>query len=85
MKYLYTYEDLGVYYGYPKCCIKHFIVDNKKDFKLRTKVGNLTGFLPCTECAQKVANGEIELKDLIQSYRKCRHKFPIDNWDIKEK
>jgi len=80
-------EEIGLYYGYPKCCIEAF--SNFMDFDQRSETvqkANQTvigcGFVPCETCAKKVLAGEIQLKDLIKD-RKCKSEFPIDDMDTR--
>ena len=59
---------LGVYYGFPKCCIKSFPKTRNYD------KNNRTGFLPCETCYKK----NIKLNDLIEN-RVCEKPFPNGN------
>lgn len=73
--------DLGVYYGYPKCCIKEFFSDleigimfvNKRNRMKRTKVAK-NGFLPCKKHARLIKRKEITIESLIKN-RMCPTPF----------
>lgn len=44
---------------------------------IQQEVAKGKGFIPCLECAKRVASGEIKLSDLIQD-RKSPNPFPND-------
>lgn len=71
---------LGLYYGYPTCCIESFCKSphylDKAFGDMRTETGNGTGLVPCTNCATKINSKEITLESLI-SDRIDKGKFPI--------
>ena len=72
-------EEMGIYYGYPACCIKQYI-DNKNNntanfFLLQN---NTTGFIPCDECTERINLGDVRIEDLIQN-RICPFPFPRQN------
>lgn len=71
---------LGEYFGYPECCIKSFYDTPFEEYELRTQCSEGTGFIPCAACARKIAEGEIELADLIQN-RICPTPFPENDVD----
>ena len=54
------WELFGKRAGYPKCCIESFIqrdkdIDNRiPPSRLQKRVGNRTGFIPCSFCTWKV-------------------------------
>jgi len=59
----------GEYFGYPKCCIDHFILGNyklKEQILLLEKIDS-KGFLPCPSCSLKILNNEISIESLIQN------------------
>jgi hypothetical protein len=70
---------MGVYYGYPVCCIENFYYKGGTLNKDQKKVHYNTGFIPCPECACKILKGGITLHELIKD-RFCSIKFP--NTDI---
>ena len=77
-KLLHFYRK-GIYYGYPKCCIKSFNITmgalmNPKG----AMAGQDTGFIPCESCAERVLSGEFKLHELI----KDRHHHYVFPWDI---
>lgn len=75
-----TWESVGEYYGYPKCCIDYF-VKTIQIGQLRDEVSEHTGFLPCLDHAKMIKDGTIRLQDLILPTRQCPHQFPIDDMD----
>lgn len=70
-------KEMGIYYGYPSCCIAQFINKKKNTteniFILR---GNTTGFMPCDNCNERILLGDICITDLIQN-RQCPFPFPM--------
>ena len=60
----------GYMHGYPECCILEFIEKRciKEDYSVILK-NNYSGFIPCSDHANKIVNKELKVKDLIQSYR----------------
>lgn len=77
----------GKRFGYPKCCIEAFIERNKDDDnfippnRIQKRVGNRTGFIPCSYCTWKVLSGQCKLEDLIEN-RKDRKTFPKTSIDV---
>jgi len=69
------WTKLGVYFGFPTCCIEQFCDNNNGDREKRSKAGNGTGLLPCTKHAKQINSGKIKLKDLIQN-REHPEEFP---------
>lgn len=75
-------RTLGVYFGYPSCCIQYFL--NRKDLEdesheqqlLYDKGITCQGFLPCVACARKILCEDIKIDDLIIN-RKCETPYPI--------
>lgn len=71
----------GKRFGYPKCCIQAFIERNIDDDniippnRVQIRVGNGTGFIPCSYCCWKVISGKCKLEDLLKD-RKERRQFP---------
>jgi hypothetical protein len=72
--------EMGVYFGYPSCCINAFIHDMVKgtDPRDRNIDGNVTGFTPCNHHVEMVKRRMVRLEDLIQS-RVCSKPFPEHN------
>lgn len=81
-------KRLGEYYGYPKCCINHFvdnilngkksILEYQKIYAKNYEVSKHTGFIPCTRHTNLILKNKMSLEDLIRN-RKCKKKFPNDN------
>lgn len=65
---------LGVYYGYPECCIIAFYGDNSPTPN-QLKVSNNHGFIPCETCTSCVVGGGKTLESLIKN-RICPNPFP---------
>jgi hypothetical protein len=85
-------KSLGIYYGYPECCIREFHAvmfetdpakkaEMKKRRKLNHAVSNGTGFIPCDHHTALVHSGAIVLSELIQN-RICERPF-TDCVDLK--
>lgn len=76
----------GIWYGYPKCCIRSFINNEKRTIAQKLYSDNHVGFVPCDSCANKLLTGEISIDDLL-SKRKCSVSFGINSpgyeWDFK--
>jgi hypothetical protein len=72
--------EMGVYFGYPRCCINAYIHDrvNETSPRKRNIHGNMTGFTPCQTHVNLINNGELKLEELIQS-RICKEGFPNHN------
>jgi hypothetical protein len=74
------YKQIGIYLGYPICCINSFI---KRGYKLPTKNqinasilnNKRTGFIPCSNHAKQINKGNISITDLINN-RKHPYQFP---------
>lgn len=83
-------KRLGEYYGYPKCCINHFvdnilngkksILEYQKIYVKNYETSKHTGFIPCTRHTNLILKNKMRLEDLIRN-RKCKKKFPNDNDD----
>lgn len=76
------FKKIGVYYGYPSCCIDDWIartiianpaIQPSWD---QERAGDYTGFLPCPTHAKQVLDKKIALKDLVQN-RQCE--IPFDD------
>jgi hypothetical protein len=69
-----NYIETGIFYGYPKCCIKAFEKDldigllyiNRKKREKASK----NGFVPCIKHARLINKGKIKIESLIIN-RKC--------------
>ena len=71
-----TIEDLGEWFGYPRCCIDYFLISAGAMLNDEgAEAGMNTGFIPCPNCAKKVLDGKIKLGDLIKN-RKAPDAFP---------
>jgi hypothetical protein len=77
----------GKRFGYPECCIEAFLIRNEDDDniippnRVQKRVGNGTGFIPCSYCSWKVISGKCKLEDLLKN-RKERVKFPQSSLDV---
>ena len=67
-------KDSGIYYGYPKCCIKEFCNDleigilfvNKRNRKKR-QMASKNGFVPCIKHARLINKDKIKIENLIKN------------------
>ena len=74
--------ERGKFYGYPQCCIEEFVElkhmkGDQDALMMRITEAGLynCGFVPCEVHLQKLIDGEISVKDLIQN-RECKNPFP---------
>jgi hypothetical protein len=67
---------LGVYYGYPECCIKAFLRGQTAAVSSPLKE---LGYSPCAQCAQK---DQDVLRTIITAQRYCKLPFPQDLDDL---
>lgn len=52
---------LGVYYGYPECCIQYFCTRKHTLLTLSQHIVNTAcGFVPCVECSYKIIDYSID-------------------------
>lgn len=74
------YQDLGEYFGYPQCCIDHFIEEKDTSQQKNSKkdIHKNYGFIPCDECCKRIRSGEIKIDDLIQN-RQCEMDYPYED------
>lgn len=73
------YTTLGIYYGYPACCVRDFIKRNDAPSERQSKASNNTGFIPCPVHTRKILSGKIKIEDLIKD-RYHPDKFPKDGY-----
>lgn len=83
-------KRLGQYYGYPKCCVNHFvdnilngkksIIEYRKKYVKNYNTSKHTGFIPCTRHTNLILANKMSLEDLIRN-RKCKKNFPNDDDD----
>lgn len=66
---------MGIYYGYPKCCIENFCERGYTLTKNQELVHKNTGFTPCPKCSEKILSGETTLEGLLVN-RICKEPFP---------
>ena len=74
------YKIVGLYFGYPKCCISWFVermkridaCENLNKTLAKSQKGFHDGFSPCPSCAEKVKPGKEHL--LIEN-RYCEKSF----------
>lgn len=71
---------VGVYFGYPECCIKAYDKvlasgGRRTPEQANPKVHKGTGFIPCPNHAKQILEGEITLESLIND-RRCALPFP---------
>lgn len=77
----------GKRFGFPECCIEAFVERNIDDdniilpSRIQKRIGNKTGFIPCSYCCWKVLSGKCKLEDLIKD-RKERKSFPQTSIDV---
>jgi len=64
----------GLYFGYPRCCIKYFIEHKDNLPQICLNVSEDYGFIPCESCSVKVFNNKIKLTRLIKK-RYCKINF----------
>jgi hypothetical protein len=72
-------DVIGIYYGYPTCCILSFITEKPRGPRIsrnQIKVSQRTGFIPCSYCTWKIMSKQCKLEDLITN-RVCETPFPI--------
>ena len=85
--YIMTYHFLlGLFYGYPVCCILNYIKcinfkeKNLKLHKICVQASNDTDFIPCYQHSKEIINNEIKLSDvIIKNNRKNKSEFPIED------
>jgi hypothetical protein len=91
LQFNHTQQDIlrlrnnGEYFGYPKCCIDHFILGKYKSEEqiLLLKKIDTKGFLPCPSCSLKILYNEITIDFLIKNRK--HHKPLISNKKIVNK
>jgi hypothetical protein len=64
----------GLYFGYPRCCIKYFIEHKENLPQICLDASEDYGFFPCESCSVKVFNNKIKLTKLIKK-RYCKINF----------
>ena len=64
----------GIYFGYPRCCIKFFIEHKDNLPQICLDASEDYGFFPCESCSVKVSNNNIKLTRLIKK-RYCKINF----------
>jgi hypothetical protein len=69
------FYQMGVYLGYPKCCIYEFMWHDGDRFTCPKEVHKGYGFIPCTEHTNEILAGKTRLEDLITN-RICPTPFP---------
>ena len=82
-------RSLGVFLGYPPCCIREFGMqppkmmertkptkDDKRRFKAAHVDGFFTGFIPCVRHAKMILNGEATLRGVLVNRNKEAGVFP---------
>lgn len=73
-------KSYGVYYGYPKCCIRSFhkMLNNKllaSDLSEVRRKAAKNGFIPCLSHAKEIEAGKIKIEELILPTRQCERPF----------
>lgn len=73
--------ETGIYFGYPKCCIRQFIEDVKNGENAQRHRSEISGtkgsgFIPCTKHSIELQAGIIKVNDLIKN-RVCKEAFTI--------
>lgn len=77
----------GRFLGYPDCCIKAFGDPVRVYFRSRPTVVQeqfRNGFLPCADCATKLADGSITHEELINPRRKCSVPFKSERMSMED-
>lgn len=72
MKIKYQIDMIGLYLGFPECCIKSFRTRGACDIEGSFPLEG-TGYIPCPKCGQK---SEEELIEAIEKNRMCELPFP---------
>ncbi len=69
---------LGIYFGYPKCCITEFIyhIQTKTSHTRGKRKFDGTGYVPCMKCNQK---NHMMLLEYIHKNRQHNKRFSNDN------
>jgi hypothetical protein len=76
MVQIYSWEILGVYFGYPSCCIQWFVENHSEKLTLCQKMTHRGfGFIPCPKCSRELLLGKITYESLLKD-RICETKFP---------
>ena len=68
----------GIYYGIPTCCICSFIstpINERSDDVKQLCSEMKVGFVPCSECAKRILDGEVQPDELIHN-RHAKKEFP---------
>ncbi len=68
MNHITRHTLAGQRYGYPICCVSHFVrtlANGGRPSATQILAGEKTGFLPCPEHSLKLITGRITLADLI--------------------
>lgn len=73
-------RKVGIYYGYPECCIEFFMKnmfdkEKRKNAQKNFKVSEGTGFIPCTNHTKQILKKKITLHDILHN-RQCETLFP---------
>lgn len=73
------YIENGMYFGYPNCCIQHFLnIFSEKGERRNGDVSEYTGFIPCDTHAEQIRKGEATLSSILED-RLCPMEFPFDD------
>lgn len=57
---------MGLYFGYPTCCIKYYCENTLKDMSYYSRVvGSYSDFYPCEFHAKEVHGKKVLLKDIL--------------------
>ena len=64
----------GLYFGYPKCCIKYYIENKNNIPENCLDASENSGFIPCEICSQKILNKKKRIHNLINK-RFCQVNF----------
>lgn len=77
------FTGLGLYFGYPQCCIDEFVKGfiAGTGFKRKKRKLNGTGYVPCAACNKK---SEKQLLKTIATNRKHAEPFPNQD-DLSDK
>jgi hypothetical protein len=67
---------LGLTYGYPKCCVKHFVLTFDNDRRINLPLHG-TGYKPCPSCAVKSEEDLLEAINLNSVFTCCFYLFNL--------
>jgi hypothetical protein len=75
-------EAMGIYFGYPECCVRYFLRNKGQKNWNRYALGSWaigTGYIPCPSCIKKPKH---EIIKTIMENRICETVFPENDHDL---